>query len=302
MSKIPVYGIEVFLTIVREGSLRAAAKALGIGAPAVSLQLKALEESMGVDLLHRTTRSIGLTEAGKVLFDSAAPAYRDLLDATKKTREIGTSLSGTLRLALSPEAYSEAIDPVLDAFLTDNPRINLDMSFREGPVDIVREGFHAGIRPRDVLSPDMIALRLTPPLETAFFASPAYLHQNGQPDHPEDLFRHQCIRFRPPNSGKHSDWIFDEDGDAKRIDPPARLTFDSTRGVIEAACLGRGIGWCLASAIDQDLRAGDLKLILEPYTRKLSPFNLYYRQQNKRVECLRLLIVCFTSHGSPRTL
>ncbi len=300
MEKVPVHGIEVFLTIVREGSLRRAAKALGVGAPAVSLQLKALEDSMGVGLLHRSTRSLGLTEAGKVLFEAAAPAYRDLVYATKKTREVGTSLSGTLRLSLSRGAHMEVLEPVLEEFLEANPGINLDISWNEGLVDITRDGYHAGIRLGDVLSPEMIAVRVTPPLTPAFTASPAYLRAHGRPDHPLDLYKHQCIRYRYPTANKVAAWHFIEDDQEKRIDPPARLTFDNIVGVIHAARMGHGIGWSLRATVAEHLRSGQLETVLEPYVKQLPPFYLYYPEQNKRVECLRLLIEHLKTHRKKR--
>lgn len=296
MERTPVYGIEVFLTIVREGSLRAAAKALGVGPPAVSLQLKSLEEKMGVDLLFRSTRSIDLTDAGKILFDTAAPAYRDMTDAVRKTRELATSTTGTLRLSLSRGAYVTAVEPVLDKFLTDNPGINLDLSWNEGLVDIVKDGFHAGIRLGDILSTDMVAVRLTPPLTSAFAASPAYFDRYGRPDHPRDFLHHRCIRYRYSTANKIADWYFIEEGQEKVIDPPKRLVFDHVMGVIQAARDGLGIGWSLRATIEDYLASGNLETILDPYARTMPPFYLYYPEQNKRVECLRLFIGCLVSH------
>lgn len=175
MDRAPIQGIEVFLTIVQEGSLRAAARALGVGPPAVSLQLKALEEKMGVGLIIRTTRRIELTEAGRILFEAAAPAYRDMTYAVKKTKELGTSTTGTLRLSLSRGAYMTALAPVLEQFLADYPGIKLDLSWNEELVDINRAGFHAGIRLGESLAPDMVAVRITHPLDLVFFAAPSYI-------------------------------------------------------------------------------------------------------------------------------
>ena len=197
MERAPVHGIEVFLTIVREGSLRAAAKALGVGAPAVSIQLKALEEKMGVGLLFRSTRSIELTDAGRVLFEAAAPAY---------------------------------------------------------------------------------------------------LERHGRPDHPRDLLDHRCIRYRAPTANKIAGWHFTEDGQDKVIDPPARLVFDHMVGVIQAACDGHGIGWSLRATVAEHLRSGALETVLDSYASVLPPFYLYYPEQNRRVECLRLLIDCLVSY------
>ena len=296
MERPPVYGIEVFLTIVQEGSLRAAARALGVGAPAVSHQLKMLEQKMGADLLYRTTRSIELTDAGRVLLDNAAPAYRDMTYAIKKVQQTGKSTKGTLRLSLSRGAYILALAPVLDQFLEDNPEINLDISLNEGLVDIIREGFHAGIRLGDLVADKMIAVRLTPPITPAFSAAPSYLEKHGRPQHPRDLLNHQCIRYRSPTANKISDWHFTENGQDKIINPPPRLTFDHFVGSILATRGGHGIGWSSRKSIEKYLQSGELETVLDSYVKELPPLYLYYPEQNKRVECLRLLIDCLVKH------
>lgn len=290
MDRIPTHGIAVFLTIVREGSMRAAAKTLGVGASAVTLQLKSLEERLGIDLLHRTTRSVELTEAGKVLFDAAAPAHRDLTYAVQKTMEMARSTKGTLRLSLSRGAYIAALAPVLEDFLDEHPGIGLDISWNEELVDIIRQGFHAGIRMGDVLAQEMIAVRITPPTRSAFFAEPSYLQAHGVPARPRDLLDHRCIRHRHPTSGALREWWVTEDGLEKLIDPPSRLVFDSAAGVIQAACEGHGIGWSMKVTMERHLSTGELQTVLEPYAREMPPFYIYYPEQNKRVECLRLLV------------
>lgn len=296
MDRLPTYSLEVFLTIVREGSMRAAADTLGVGAPAVTLQLKALEEKLGVDLLFRTTRSVALTDAGRVLFDAAAPAYRDMIYALKKAQNMARSTTGTLRLSMSRGAYIAAVAPVLETFQSQNPGISLDISWNEELVDIVREGFHAGIRLGDILEQDMVAVRVTGPLTPAFFASPAYLDKHGRPQRPLDLLDHHCIRYRQPTSGNVREWWVKEGGQDKRIDPPARLTFDTVVGVIQAAREGHGIGWSMRATMEEHLRTGELETVLNPFVKELPPFYLYFPAQNKRVECLRLFIDCLKSH------
>lgn len=270
--------------------MRAAADALGVGASAVTLQLKSLEDRLGIDLLHRTTRSVELTEAGKVLFDAAAPAHRDLTYAVKKTKEMARSTTGTLRLSLSRGAYIAALAPLLDAFLAENPGISLDISWNEELVDIIRQGFHAGIRMGDVLAQDMIAVRVTPRIKSSFFAAPSYLEAHGVPKRPRDLLHHKCIRHRHPTSGALREWWVVEEGQEKLIDPPARLIFDSAAGVIQAACEGHGIGWSMRATMERHLATGELQALLEPHAKDLPPFYIYYPEQNKRVECLRLLV------------
>ena len=295
MERPPIYGIEVFLTIIQQGSLRAAARALGVGAPAVSHQLKMLEAKMGVDLLYRTTRSIELTDAGRILFDAAAPAYRDMVFAVKKTTQTSKSATGTLRLSLSRGAYITALAPVLDEFLSAHPGINLDLSLNEGLVDIIREGFHAGIRLGDRVEDKMVAVPLTAPLTPVFSATPSYLNKYGRPKHPRDLLNHHSIRYKPPTAKQMTNWQFVEDGQDKTINPPTRLIFDNIIGVVQATREGHGIGYSLMATVAEYLEAGELETVLDPYIKKLPPFYLYYPEQNKRVECLRLLIKCLKS-------
>jgi DNA-binding transcriptional LysR family regulator len=290
MERVPIHGIEVFLAVVREGSMRAAADALGVGAPAVTLQLKALEDRLGIDLLVRTTRSIELTDAGRVLFDAAAPAHRDLTYAVKKAKEMARSTTGTLRLSLSREAYLTVLAPVLGEFLDEHPGINLNISWNDDLVDIIRHGIHGGIRLGDMLAPDMVAIRLTSPIRSAFFAAPSYLQTQGVPKRPRDLLHHRCIRQSQPASGNLREWRISEDGQDKGIDPPARLIFDSAAGVIQAARDGHGIGWSMRVSVEERLKIGDLQTLLEPYAQDLPPFYIYYPEQNKRVECLKLLV------------
>lgn len=290
MDRIPTYGIEVFLTIVREGSMRAAADVLGVGAPAISLQLKSLEERLGTDLLLRTTRSVALTDVGRVLFDAAAPAHRDLAYAIKKTQDMTKSTTGTLRLSMSRGAYIAGIAPVLEAFLSENPGINLDISWNEELIDIMKEGFHGGVRMGDVLAPDMVAVRITPPIKSAFFAAPSYLNAHGIPQRPSDLLNHRCIRHKQPTSGSLRDWVVSEDGQDRRIDTTARLIFDSAAGVIQAACDGHGIGWSMQVTMQEHLKTGKLETVLDRYAKDLPPFYIYYPEQNKRVECLKLFV------------
>ncbi len=290
MTRPPLSGIEVFLAIVREGSLRAAARTLGVGAPTVSHQLKSLEQKMGVDLLVRTTRSIELTDAGHALVSGAAPAFEEIIDAIEGSRAIGKSTTGTLRLTLPRGAYMLVIAPVLAEFRERYPEVCLDLSINEQLVDIVKEGFHAGIRTGDRLTTDMVAVRLTGPLEPCYMAAPAYLDRFGRPQHPRDLLHHKCIRHKFITAKRVGDWQFVEDGQPKTIDPPTTLIFDNMHSVLQAVRDGHGIGWALRKLIEPDLKSGALEALLEPYARDLPPFYLYYPEQNRRLELLRLFI------------
>ena len=288
--RTPISGLEVFLAIVREGSLRAAARSLGVGAPAVSHQLKALERRIGVDLLVRTTRSLELTDAGRSLLAGAAPAFKDIGDAIEDARGIGRSNTGTLRLTLPRSAYKMIIAPVLAEFQARYPDVCLDLSINEGLVDIVKEGFHAGFRLGDMLAPGMAAVRLTGPLVPCFAAAPSYLAAFGRPRHPRDLLDHKCVRYKLVTAKRIWDWHFLEDGQTKIVDPPTTLIFDSMQSVMQAVRAGHGVAWSLRTMIEDDLRNGTLETVLESYVAKLPPYYLYYPEQNRRLELLRLFI------------
>lgn len=295
MARAPLGGLEVFLAIVREGSLRGAARSLGVGAPAVSHQLKALEQRLGVDLLVRTTRSLELTDAGRRLLAGAEPAYRDLLDAIEDSRVIGRSTRGTLRLTLPRSAYKMLIAPVLADFQAAYPGVCLDLSINEGLVDIVKEGFQAGFRLGDRLTPGMVAVRLTGPLTPCWSAAPGYLDAHGRPQHPRDLLHHRCVRYKFVTANRIWDWQFVEDGQVKIVDPPTQLIFDSMQSVMQAVRDGLGIGWSLRPVIEDHLEAGTLESVLDEYVTELPPYYLYYPEQNRRLELLRAFIDVLTA-------
>ncbi len=290
MSMKPLSGIEIFLAIVSCGSLRSAARSLGMGAPAVSYRLKALERDLGVDLLVRTTRSIELTDAGRILLQRAAPAFAQIDEAIAEAREAGRATTGTLRLTLPWSAFRIAIEPVLPDFQAKHPDIRLELSFDEALVDIVGAGFHAGIRLGDRLADGMVATRLTPPLMAALSAAPAYLDRHGRPQHPRDLLAHKCIRYKFISANRVADWQFRENGQTFTVDPASSLVFDSFRSVVQAARKGLGIGWSLRAVIEPDLVAGKLETVLDAFALEHPPFFLYYPEQNRHLDLLRLFI------------
>lgn len=281
--------------------MRAAANKLGVGAPAVSLQLKSLEERLGVDLLVRTTRSLELTEAGQVLFESASPAFRDLGAAIEKAQQKAKSSVQVLRLSLSRGAYLVAVAPMLPRFLSEHPEISLEISWNEELVDIQRKGFHAGIRLGDVLSTDMAAIQASADVPSTYFASPSYLRTYGCPQEPRDLFDHACIRHRSPTSGHLREWWVSECGRTKRIDPPARLVFDSAAGVIQAAREGHGVGWSMYETMKDHIETGELEQVLEGFATALPPFYLYFPEHNRDQEPLSLLIAAVERHLASET-
>lgn len=270
--------------------MRAAATALGIGAPAVSHQLKSLELTLGVKLFIRTTRSVKLTDAGRDLLVEAEPAFAQIGNAINKSKETGHSTKGTLRITLPWSAYKIAVSPILADFQKTHPDIHLELSVSEALVDIVEEGFHAGMRLGDRLSPGMTAVRLTSPLKAAYSGAPSYFTAHGRPKHPRDLVHHNCIRYRFITANKIADWGFHENGNPLSVTIPKSLVFDSFQSIVQAAVDGHGVGWSLRKVITNELLLGQLETVLDDYASDYPPFYLYFTEHVRHMEILRIFI------------
>ncbi|MGF1609969.1 MAG: LysR substrate-binding domain-containing protein [Kiloniellales bacterium] len=290
MSRLPVHGLEVFLAVAEQGSLRAAAAALGVQPPAVSHQLKVFEEQIGVSLFARTTRSVRLTDAGRALLRRAQPALSELGDALEEARGVGKARKGSLRITLPTIAYHSILARRLADFQALYPEIELELSLDEAFVDIVGEGFHAGIRLGDRIRENMIALRLTPPIKEACFAAPSYFATHGRPQQPRDLLRHRCIRYRFIGSKQLAEWRFRGPGGRYSVEVKGQLIFNSFAALITAARDGLGIGWTLRAGVENELACGALESVLDDHVIEHPGFFLYFPKENARLEILRLFI------------
>ena len=290
MTRLPYASLEVFLAIAEHGSLRAAAKALGVGPSAVSHQLKALEERIGASLYTRTTRSVHLTDTGRTLLARAGPALADVAGALSEIEGAARPHRGVLRLTLPYGAYRLALAPKLAAFRGAYPGIELELSFEEGFVDLLARRFHAGVRLGGTIHDDMIAVRLTPPLTDAFFAAPAYFEKHGRPQEPRDLLAHNCIRYRYIASGEIYAWRFRDGEDEYTVDVKGTLTVDSFDAAVEAARQGAGIAQNFRQEIEADISGGALQTVLDGHATARPGFHLYYPREYSRLEILKVFI------------
>jgi DNA-binding transcriptional LysR family regulator len=297
MTRIELPGLQTFLAIAEHGSLRSAARVLGVNPPAVSLQLRAFEDRLGTALFTRSTRSVTMTDAGRALFLSTRHLIGGIEEALDTAREVGKARSGQLRITLPYRAWQLVIAPRLAAFQAAYTGVDLDLSIDEGLVDIVSRGIHAGIRLGDYLQNDMIARRLTPPLEGAYVASPDYVNQHGNPMHPSDLLSHSCIRHRQVSSGRIAEWRFLVDEAEVSVEVAGRLVLNDLRTVVEAARQGLGIGWSLRAGVSDDLRRGDLVEVLPAYGVPRPGFFLYFPKPLARLGVLRAFIDHFGTAG-----
>lgn len=290
MVGVPFHGLEAFLAVAEHGSLRRAAAQLGVRPPAVSYQLKALEERIGAVLFVRTTRSVHLTDAGRSLLARAKPAMRELGEALEDARSSGGARKGTIRLTLPYAAYELTIAKKLAEFHRQYPDITLELSFNDAFVDVASEGFHAGVRLGDHIREDMIAVRLCPPLKEVVFAAPAYFERRGRPQQPRDLLGHTCIRYRFIASKRFAEWQFHGPDGLTTVEVAGNLIVDSTNALISAARAGLGVGWLFRPSVADDLARRTLESVLDRYAIERPGYFLYYPKANARIEILRLFV------------
>ncbi|WP_432474185.1 LysR family transcriptional regulator [Amphritea sp. HPY] len=288
--RLPLSTLEVFDAIVREGSMRAAAQALGIKRSTVSHQLKSLEDQLGAALFVRTTRSISLTEAGRALARTSGPAFEQLADGLESARTAGHAARGTLKLAIPEFAYHLLLSKHLAAFQKLYPEIEVELSLTDALSDILKEGLHAGFRLGGLIAQDMVAISLTDPMTSAVVASPAYLEEHGIPEHPTELLAHNCLRYRFQSSGQLAPWTFSgAEGDYPVV-ASGSLIANSLPVTIEMAAQGLGIAYTFREYCTDLLDREELKEILTEHRITMPGVNIYFPQEYRSMTPLRLFI------------
>jgi DNA-binding transcriptional LysR family regulator len=209
--------LAAFAAVARHRSFRRAGAELALSTSAVSYAIRALEERLGVGLFHRTTRSVSLTEAGQRLMERLQPALGQVSDALEEMNQFRATPAGLLRINAARAAVPTQLSPRLADFLRVHPDVRIEVTENDGLVDIVAEGFDAGVRLHEFVPEDMVAVPLGPSLRGMIVASPAYLAQHQTPQHPRDLLRHQCVRFRFA-SGHLYKWQFERGEESLEID------------------------------------------------------------------------------------
>lgn len=267
--------IDAVLSIARRGSFRAAALDLGLSTTALSNAIAKLEQRLGIRLFNRTTRSVSLTEAGRIFVERVGPAMTDIHDAMLAAQSFQETPTGTLRINAFASAAREVLAPLMLPFLRRYPQVHIDLVTEGKLVDIVAAGFDMGLRPVDLVPIDMIAVSLGLHRQHAVVASPEFLAKHGRPNVPTDLYRFRCLRARLPNNALFR-WRFEKGGDAFQIDVQGSLTLDEPSLVRIAAQDGVGLGYIMEADVREDIAAGRLVQVLGDWTPSLPPLALYY--------------------------
>jgi DNA-binding transcriptional LysR family regulator len=278
-----------FAAVANHRSFRKAADSLGVSRSAVSHALLGLERSLGIRLLNRTTRSVSLTDAGARLLRRLDPVLRDLDAALDTLAEERGAPSGTLRINASKGAAQQLLRTVVPQFLARYPDVELDLVSEGRLVDIVEEGFDAGVRLAEDVPQDMIAVKIGGDARFVAVASPAYLVGRDPPATPDDLRQHRCIRQRLP-SGKRYRWEFAKHGAEIAIDVPGALTLNDNDLMVAAAVEGLGIAYVPEGYARQMLDSGRLVTVIEDWCPSIPGLTLYYPGNRHVPSALRAFI------------
>ena len=275
MDRLAVNDLEAVLSIARKGSFRAAAVDLGLSATALSHAIGKLEADLGVRLFNRTTRSVSLTEAGRVFVEQVGPTLQDMRSAIEGVRAHRETPSGTIRINAAPFAAREIMSPLVVEFLRRYPDMTVDIVTEGRLVDVVADGFDLGVRVAGLVPSDMIAVPLGRPQSYAVVGSPRYFERHDKPRVPPDLLHHICIRVRLPDGGLFR-WRFEKDGEITQLDVRGPIILDEGSLARIAVRESIGIGFFLEQDVLADIASGDLIRILEDWTPPFAGLCLYY--------------------------
>jgi DNA-binding transcriptional LysR family regulator len=290
-----------FLAVARERSFTKAAAKLGIAQSTLSHTIKRLEAQMGIRLLTRTTRSVGLTEAGERLRQSLAPRIDEIEADIAALTAFRDKPSGSIKITLSDHALASVVWPKLQAVLKAYPDINLELSLDTGFRNIVEDGFDAGIRLGESVEKDMIAVRIGPDWRLVAVASPGYFAEHSKPNHPKDLVRHCCINRRQITAGGLYAWEFAKDGQELRVRVNGQLTFNNSNAMIDAALNGYGIAYLPENIVADHIKSGDLVLVLDEWSPMFDGYYIYYPSRRQNSPAFQVIVDALRHRGGRST-
>jgi DNA-binding transcriptional LysR family regulator len=289
MARHSLIELEAVLAIVQHGSFRAAAVDLGMSTTAISNAVAKLERELSVRLFNRTTRSVSLTYAGRILVAQIKPALEDIQKAMNTARSQQETPSGTLRINAFATAAREIMAPLILTYLQRYPQVHIDIVTEGRLVDVVAAGFDLGIRSADLVPSDAIAISLGQVRRMAVVAAPTFFGGSPVPRLPQELLGFPCLRIRLPN-GALFRWRFENGGEELQVDVEGPITLDEASLARTAVTNGVGIGYFMETDVREDIAAGRLIRILEDWTPPLAPLCLYYSNRRNSSAAFRAFI------------
>jgi DNA-binding transcriptional LysR family regulator len=281
-------GVEAFLSVAEHRSFRKASTALAVTPSAISQAVRALEARIGAALFIRTTRSVGLTEAGERFLIRAKPAFEELVAASEIARDLGQRPAGLLRLT-APRAVMSHFLELIASFSRAYPAVEVEIASSADLVDIAAGGFDAGIRLGQFVEADMIAVRLTPSFPMAVVGSPDYLRRRPPPKRIDDLRQHACLRARQSN-GSIAPWSFVNGNEAVEVIVSGPLIANDVPTLVGAAVAGLGLAQVPEPIAADAVKAGKLVHVLQAFAPTAPGVFLYYPGHRQMMPKLRAFI------------
>ena len=275
MARPGLHDLEAVVAVARRSSFRGAALELGMSTTALSNAVGKLEAHLGVRLFNRTTRSVSLSDAGRLFVESVGPALQDIHGAMDAARSKQANPTGTLRINSYATAAREILSPLLLEFIRRYPQVHVDLVTEGRLLDIVAEGFDLGVRRATLVPSDMIAISLGRPQRNVVIGSPDYFKTYGTPSTPTDLLQHRCIRIRLPN-GALFRWRFEKDGEPLLIDVNGPMTLDEASLSRGTVLEGVALGYVMERDVREDLEAGRLISVLKEWMPPSDELCIYY--------------------------
>ncbi|PMS19803.1 LysR family transcriptional regulator [Trinickia dabaoshanensis] len=298
--RIDFADLKSFLTIVRCGSFKLAAIEMGQTPSAVSHAMRRLEARLGAKLLNRTSRAVSATAAGRDLAARLEDGFNQIGAALETFDAPGTARLGEIRLNVFADAADLLVAPALAEFARQCPEVRLTVVVENRPIDIVAEGYDAGIRYGHYVPEDMVAVPLTRAQRWVMAASPAYLDRHGAPSEPDELATHTCLQLLLGDNSSYR-WEINDAGEKRRVRVPGLLTINDTATTIAACKAGLGIAYLLEARIASELARGELRVVLERNAFVDDPLHMYYSSRRYNHPALVTLInIIRAQHALPK--
>jgi DNA-binding transcriptional LysR family regulator len=293
----PLSGIMAFLAVAERSSFTAAAVDLGLGRAAVGAQIRALEARLGVQLLHRSTRTVRLTEAGVAYRDALGDIQTQVHDAARAATAFQTEAVGRLRIAAPPDLGPDHMAPVIARFLTENPAISIDLHLSTERVDLIAGGFDLAIRGALTVEPTLVTRQIGASAVIAC-AAPDYLDRYGVPTTPQELAMHACLHFSELRWGRR--WRFERNEEVADVAIVPKLECNNGPTLLAAALAGAGIVLEPAFVVGPAIRTGALQPILADWRLPVIPLHAAYPANRNIASKVRRfvdkLVVAFDEH------
>ncbi|MBA8836630.1 LysR family transcriptional regulator [Rhizobium leguminosarum] len=267
--------LAAFAAVARHKSFRKASEERGVTASAISHAVLNLEDRIGVRLLNRTTRSVSLTEAGELLVSHLDPAFGEMAAALDALNRYRDTPFGKVRINVPNSIGPFVIGRIIGPLLKSNPHLQLEINATDRLVDIVEEGFDAGIRFGERVTEGMIALRIKPRIRLVVVGSPAYFETRPKPTTPHELKRHLCIQNMFPSGARYA-WEFEKDGQTVSFQPTGPLSLDDHELMMQAAFGGVGLAYIWEPRVEKAIVSGELIQVLDDWCQPEEPLYLYY--------------------------